>query len=51
MDPDDTAQKLLYLDTFHEVKRKCDWRKGTQGRGARVVKETFLEIFGCSGTS
>ncbi|KAJ6416863.1 hypothetical protein OIU84_002698 [Salix udensis] len=35
MDPDDTAQKLLYLDTFHEVKRKCDWRKGTQGRGAR----------------
>ncbi|KAG5235202.1 GBF-interacting protein [Salix suchowensis] len=35
MDPYDTAQKLLYLDTFHEVKRKCDWRKGTQGRGAR----------------
>ncbi|CAK7324477.1 unnamed protein product [Dovyalis caffra] len=35
MDPDDTAQKLLYLDTFHEVKRKRDRRKGTPGRGTR----------------
>ncbi|KAJ6893830.1 GBF-interacting protein 1-like isoform X2 [Populus alba x Populus x berolinensis] len=41
MDPDDTAQKLLYLDTFHEVKRKCDWRKGTQGRGARGGQGNF----------
>ncbi|KAK8579106.1 hypothetical protein V6N12_069438 [Hibiscus sabdariffa] len=24
MDPNETAQKLLYLDTFHEVKRKHD---------------------------
>ncbi|XP_012071069.1 GBF-interacting protein 1-like isoform X2 [Jatropha curcas] len=38
MDPNDTAQKLLYLDTFHEVKRKRERKKempGTQGRGAR----------------
>ncbi|KAJ6776063.1 FLOCCULATION PROTEIN (DUF1296) [Salix koriyanagi] len=34
MDLDDTAQKLLYLDTFHEVKRKHDRRKGAQERGA-----------------
>ncbi|KAK4715024.1 hypothetical protein R3W88_020931 [Solanum pinnatisectum] len=27
MDPNDTAQKLLYLDTFHEVKRKRDRKK------------------------
>ncbi|XP_057982601.1 GBF-interacting protein 1-like isoform X2 [Malania oleifera] len=27
MDPNETAQKLLYLDTFHEVKRKRDRRK------------------------
>ncbi|XP_031375457.1 GBF-interacting protein 1-like isoform X2 [Punica granatum] len=48
MDPNETAQKLLYLDTFHEVKSKRDKRKETtnskvpdskltldQGRGAR----------------
>ncbi|XP_015577034.1 GBF-interacting protein 1 isoform X1 [Ricinus communis] len=38
MDPNETAQKLLYIDTFHEVKSKRDRRKemsGTQGRGAR----------------
>uniref|UniRef100_A0A2N9HYE9 GBF-interacting protein 1 N-terminal domain-containing protein n=1 Tax=Fagus sylvatica TaxID=28930 RepID=A0A2N9HYE9_FAGSY len=47
MDPNETAQKLLYLDTFHEVKRKRDRRKEnlssrkpegsrfTQGRFAR----------------
>ncbi|KAH6778603.1 flocculation protein [Perilla frutescens var. hirtella] len=36
MDPNETAQKLLYLDTFHEVKRKRDRRKvrqGTRGGG------------------
>ncbi|XP_027329694.1 GBF-interacting protein 1-like isoform X2 [Abrus precatorius] len=48
MDPNETAQKLLLQDTFHEVKRKRDkrkenlnnresveprWRPGTQGRG------------------
>ncbi|VVA18787.1 PREDICTED: GBF-interacting [Prunus dulcis] len=27
MDPNETAQKLLYLDTFHEVKRRKDRRK------------------------
>ncbi|KAF5950400.1 hypothetical protein HYC85_012393 [Camellia sinensis] len=27
MDPNETAQRLLYLDTFHEVKRKRDPRK------------------------
>ncbi|KAJ6728341.1 FLOCCULATION PROTEIN (DUF1296) [Salix koriyanagi] len=46
MDPDDTAQKLLYLDTFHEVKRKCDWRKGTQGRGARGGRGNYSDAFG-----
>ncbi|KAJ6979408.1 GBF-interacting protein 1-like isoform X2 [Populus alba x Populus x berolinensis] len=46
MDPDDTAQKLLYLDTFHEVKRKCDWRKGTQGRGARGGQGNFSDAVG-----
>ncbi|XP_009589263.1 GBF-interacting protein 1 isoform X4 [Nicotiana tomentosiformis] len=49
MDPNETAQKLLFQDTFHEVKRKRDrkkelqnsikesaeskWKAGTQGRG------------------
>lgn len=45
MDPNETTQKLLHQDTFHEVKRKRDkkkesnkesadprWRPGTQGR-------------------
>lgn len=50
MDPNETVQKLLYQDTFHEVKRKRDrrketlsnreqsdstWRAGVQGRGGR----------------
>ncbi|KAJ8498773.1 hypothetical protein OPV22_009325 [Ensete ventricosum] len=48
MDPNETAQKLLLQDTFHEVRRKCDkrkenvreptdarWRPGVQGRGGR----------------
>ncbi|OIT02241.1 PREDICTED: GBF-interacting protein 1-like isoform X1 [Nicotiana attenuata] len=54
MDPNDTAQKLLYLDTFHEVKRKRDrkkakasnqtsegyrWMSGMQRRGARNGRE------------
>ncbi|KAL6140307.1 hypothetical protein ACLB2K_058607 [Fragaria x ananassa] len=47
MDPNETAQKLLLQDPFHEVKRKRDkrkennlsnnaeprWRPGMQGRG------------------
>ncbi|WCJ33132.1 hypothetical protein M5689_014510 [Euphorbia peplus] len=38
MDPNDTTQKLLYLDTFHEVKRKRDKKKEISvplSRGAR----------------
>ncbi|KAJ4830667.1 hypothetical protein Tsubulata_038778 [Turnera subulata] len=38
MDPDETAQRLLYIDTFHEVKSKRDRRKETsvvKGRWAR----------------
>ncbi|KAJ6824682.1 GBF-interacting protein 1-like [Iris pallida] len=48
MDPNETAQKLLLQDTFHEVKRKRDkrkennkepaetrWRPALQGRGGR----------------
>ncbi|KAE8706567.1 GBF-interacting protein 1 [Hibiscus syriacus] len=41
MDPNETAQKLLYMDTFHDVKRKRDKKKeatGTQerrGQGSR----------------
>ncbi|GKV36485.1 hypothetical protein SLEP1_g44611 [Rubroshorea leprosula] len=42
MDPNDTAQKLFYLDTFHEVKsKKRDCRKetaGMQGRGTRGAR-------------
>ncbi|BAT81567.1 hypothetical protein LR48_Vigan306s001700 [Vigna angularis] len=56
MDPNETAQKLLLQDTFHEVKRKKDrrkenlnnresveprWRPGTQGRGARGGRANF----------
>ncbi|KAL5735604.1 hypothetical protein ACOSQ2_030392 [Xanthoceras sorbifolium] len=33
LDPNETAQKLLYLDTFHEVKKKRDRKK--EGQGAR----------------
>ncbi|XP_078443272.1 flocculation protein (DUF1296) isoform X2 [Wolffia australiana] len=50
MDPNEAAQKLLFLDTFHEVKRKRErkkesainkephdsqWRSSLQGRGSR----------------
>ncbi|XP_042520223.1 GBF-interacting protein 1-like isoform X2 [Macadamia integrifolia] len=50
MDPNETAQKLLLQDTFHEVRRKRDrrkenlnnrepadprWKSGVQGRGGR----------------
>ncbi|TKY56424.1 hypothetical protein E2542_SST20869 [Spatholobus suberectus] len=56
MDPNETTQKLLLQDTFHEVKRKRDrrkenlnnresveprWRPGTQGRGARGGRGNF----------
>nr|GEZ06243.1 hypothetical protein [Tanacetum cinerariifolium] len=29
LDPDEASQKLLYIDTFHEVKKKNDRRKST----------------------
>ncbi|KAL4185771.1 hypothetical protein AMTRI_Chr10g232330 [Amborella trichopoda] len=53
MDPNETTQKLLLQDTFHEVRRKRDkrkenlnntdsgdsrWRPGLQGRGGRSGK-------------
>ncbi|KAL0916104.1 hypothetical protein M5K25_013587 [Dendrobium thyrsiflorum] len=51
MDPNETAQKLLFQDTFHEVRRKRDkrkesnkevadanWRPGPQGRVGRTVR-------------
>lgn len=56
MDPNETAQKLLNQDTFHEVKRKRDrrketmnnresgdsrWKPGTQGRGSRGGRVNF----------
>ncbi|GAB4845906.1 hypothetical protein Ancab_024911 [Ancistrocladus abbreviatus] len=55
MDPNETTQRLLHLDTFHEVKRKRDKRKenvnsrvpeeskrkaGNQGRGIRSGRGT-----------
>ncbi|GMI85647.1 hypothetical protein like AT3G07660 [Hibiscus trionum] len=56
MDPNETAQRLLLQDPFHEVKRKRDrkkeglnnkeyaesrWRPGSQGRGARGGRGNF----------
>ncbi|KAL1348895.1 hypothetical protein AAHE18_07G113200 [Arachis hypogaea] len=56
MDPNETTQKLLLQDTFHEVKRKRDkrkenlnsresveprWRPGAQGRGPRGGRGNF----------
>ncbi|KAG8642219.1 hypothetical protein MANES_12G063603v8 [Manihot esculenta] len=56
MDPNETAQKLLLQDPFHEVKRKRDrrkenvnnrdsgdarWRPGTQGRGSKGGRPNF----------
>lgn len=53
MDPNETTQKLLLLDTFHEVKRKRDkrkeskepaepkWKPGTQSRANRVGRGNY----------
>ncbi|KAI3708192.1 hypothetical protein L2E82_37327 [Cichorium intybus] len=55
MDPNETAQKLLLQDPFHEVKRKRDrkkenpikepteprWKPGMQGRGNRSGRGTY----------
>ncbi|CAL0307347.1 unnamed protein product [Lupinus luteus] len=60
MDPNETAQKLLYLDTFHEVKRRRDRNKeglssrasgdsrskqGGQGRGGRGASRGYSSDF------
>ncbi|KAM7503796.1 hypothetical protein LguiB_002700 [Lonicera macranthoides] len=56
MDPNETTQKLLLQDTFHEVKRKRDrrkenlskepaesrWKPGMQGRGNRGGRGNYL---------
>ncbi|XP_039141447.1 GBF-interacting protein 1-like isoform X3 [Dioscorea cayenensis subsp. rotundata] len=54
MDPNETAQRLLFQDTFHEVKRKRDkrkesnkeptdsrWRSGVEGRGGRGGRANY----------
>ncbi|KAL3646147.1 hypothetical protein CASFOL_011327 [Castilleja foliolosa] len=55
MDPNETTQKLLLLDTFHEVKRKRDrrkenlnkepaepkWKPGPQARANRVGRGNY----------
>ncbi|KAF8007416.1 hypothetical protein BT93_K1429 [Corymbia citriodora subsp. variegata] len=56
MDPNETAHKLLYQDTFHEVKRKRDrkkensnressesrWQPGSQGRGSKGGRSNYM---------
>ncbi|KAE8702738.1 GBF-interacting protein 1 [Hibiscus syriacus] len=49
MDPNETAQKLLYMDTFHDVKRKRDKKKeatGTQGRGGQSSRGNYYSSSG-----
>ncbi|XP_039061129.1 GBF-interacting protein 1-like isoform X2 [Hibiscus syriacus] len=44
MDPNETAQKLLHLDIFHEVKRKRYKKKetaGVQGRGGQGSRGNY----------
>ncbi|KAK7320300.1 hypothetical protein VNO77_29645 [Canavalia gladiata] len=59
MDPNETAQKLLYLDTFHEVRRRrvrkeglssraseeSRVKKGGQGRGGRGASGGYSSNF------
>ncbi|XP_058089492.1 GBF-interacting protein 1-like isoform X2 [Magnolia sinica] len=61
MDPNETAQKLLLQDPFHEVKRKRDrrkenpsnrepvettrWRPGVQGRGGRGARGSYCSRY------
>ncbi|PKA50512.1 hypothetical protein AXF42_Ash013727 [Apostasia shenzhenica] len=58
MDPNETVQKLLYQDTFHEVKRKRDkrkesnmdaadtkWRPGLHGRGVRGGRGNYTSRY------
>ncbi|CAN1181506.1 GBF-interacting protein 1 [Linum perenne] len=66
MDPNETTQKLLLLDPFHEVKRKRDkkkenvnnketgdsrWRSGTQGRGNRGGRTNYYPRYSHDGGS
>ncbi|KAK8691183.1 hypothetical protein V6N13_074701 [Hibiscus sabdariffa] len=49
MDPNETAQKLLYQDTFHEVKRKRDKKKeiaSVQGQGGRGSRGNYYTSVG-----
>uniref|UniRef100_A0A2N9J0A7 GBF-interacting protein 1 N-terminal domain-containing protein n=1 Tax=Fagus sylvatica TaxID=28930 RepID=A0A2N9J0A7_FAGSY len=46
MDPNETAQKLLNQDPFHEVKRKRDKRKENTGYKAFVDPQRHSENFG-----
>ncbi|KAK7289601.1 hypothetical protein RIF29_03354 [Crotalaria pallida] len=41
MDPNDTAQKLLYLDTFHEVTKKRDRKK--EGFSNRALEDSRIK--------
>ncbi|KAK7299914.1 hypothetical protein RJT34_10743 [Clitoria ternatea] len=41
MDPNETIQKLLYLDTFHEVRRRRDRKK--EGLSSRTSEESRLK--------
>lgn len=64
MDPNETTQRLLYQDTFHEVKRKrgkkkenvniresadSRWRLGPQGRGGRSGRANDFPRFNSQG--
>ncbi|CAL1393036.1 unnamed protein product [Linum trigynum] len=66
MDPNETTQKLLLVDPFHEVKRKRDkkkenvnnkeagdsrWRSGTQGRGSRGGRMNYTRYSSHDGGS
>ncbi|PIN20358.1 hypothetical protein CDL12_06949 [Handroanthus impetiginosus] len=63
MDPNETAQKLLLLDTFHEVKKKRDrrkenlnkepaesrWKPGSQAQANRVGRRNYSSRRGSHG--
>ncbi|KAE9591054.1 hypothetical protein Lal_00021491 [Lupinus albus] len=44
MDPNDTAQKLLYLDTFHEVTRRRDRKK--EGLSSGDLEDSRIQQVG-----
>ncbi|XP_052178020.1 GBF-interacting protein 1-like isoform X3 [Diospyros lotus] len=66
MDPNETAQKLLLEDKFHEVKRKRDrkkenlsnkesaesrWRPGTQTRGSKGGRPNYFPRYAGNDTA